>query len=376
MTQVPTKRGRLVEYVRQAIDQGRYQPGERLPSEAEFGRLLECSRITVRNALTELAHHGRVEARHGKGWYVRFDGRTPQSTTPKWITLTIMCCGKLTTGETPSGLPDLPEPGTLPVDTSEEVAMSGDHRDDQPVYKRIADEIRQEIVTGGREGGSKLPSEGAISANHGVSRVTARRALAVLASWGLIETIKGKGTFVRTVPPVMRMGHERFSRADRMRGKGAFAAEAERLGLSWAQEDLELATIGLISMVADVLGEPRAVVKRRLMWLDGEPNQLADSYVPESIALKMGYHEGATAPGGLYGLLEQHGHMITWFREEIRARVATPEEASALMLPDGAPVAALVRVAYDQDNRPVEYFDSVAVGDKYCYVYKFDAPSS
>jgi GntR family transcriptional regulator len=111
------------------------------------------------------------------------------------------------------------------------------------------------------------------------------------------------------------------------------------------------------------------------MILADRPTQLADSYVPESLAVAIGYDKGATGPGGIYGLLEQHGHLITRFRETIRLRSATPDEAVALELPPAAPVALLARIAFDQDGRAVEYFDSTAAGDKHVYVYEFDAPN-
>jgi GntR family transcriptional regulator len=252
--------------------------------------------------------------------------------------------------------------------------MPVDHRSDRPIYAQIADELRARIKSGKYGPGSKLPSEAELVAEHGVTRVTVRRALAVLAAEGRTESIRGRGVFVREVAPVMRMGNNRFSREARRRGLGAFAAEAERLGLTYAQETLGFATVDSPPEVAEVLGEPRSVVKRRRMILAGMPTQLADSYVPLSIAGPIGYAEGATAPGGTYGLLELHGHVITRFREQITVRSADPEEAVALELPLAAPVAVLVRIAYNQAGRAVEYFDSVAAGDKHVYVYEFDAP--
>ncbi|MGH3905650.1 MAG: GntR family transcriptional regulator [Pseudonocardiaceae bacterium] len=146
------------------------------------------------------------------------------------------------------------------------------------------------------------------------------------------------------------------------------------MGLTWRSEELEVATVELPAAVADLLGEARAVVKRRRMWVGEVPTQLADSYVPVSIDGAVGWSDGAEAPGGIYGLLEENGHMITRFREEVSARQSSPEEAVALQLPPAAPVVRLVRHAIDQHGRVVEYFESVAAADKHNYVYEFDAP--
>ncbi len=252
--------------------------------------------------------------------------------------------------------------------------MSIDTRSDRPVYQQIADLLRDRIVRGGYPPGAKLPSETELVQEYDVSRLTVRRALAVLVSEGRTESKRGIGVYVREVPPVLRMGNNRFSRAARRAGKGALAAEAERLGLDWEAEVLELVTVAAPLAVREVLGEERAVVKRRRMIVGGEPTQLADSYLPESVATAIKYDQGETAPGGVYGLLERHGHMISRFRESITVRAATPEESVALGIQNAAPVAVLVRIAFDQDGRPVEYFDSVAVGDRHVYVYEFDAP--
>lgn len=69
MAEVP-----LYERVRQAvkssIDDGRYAPGERLPSEARLAEDLGVNRLTVRRAIEELARAGVVESRQGSGTYV------------------------------------------------------------------------------------------------------------------------------------------------------------------------------------------------------------------------------------------------------------------------------------------------------------------
>jgi GntR family transcriptional regulator len=162
--------------------------------------------------------------------------------------------------------------------------MSVDPRSDRPVYQQIADVLRERIVGGQYPPGSKLPSETELIEEYDVSRLTVRRALAVLMVEGRTESKRGVGVYVREAQPVLRMGNSRFSRADRAAGKGALAAEAERLGLDWDQEVLELTIVDAPPAVREVLGEARVVVKRRRMIVAGKPTQLAASYLPESVA--------------------------------------------------------------------------------------------
>jgi len=57
--------------MRDGIVNGRYQPGEALPSEGELCQMYSVSRITVRRAMQSLAEEGLIERRQGRGTFVR-----------------------------------------------------------------------------------------------------------------------------------------------------------------------------------------------------------------------------------------------------------------------------------------------------------------
>jgi GntR family histidine utilization transcriptional repressor len=56
--------------IRQAIEQGGWKPGYKLPSERELVDQFKVARMTVRRALQELQAEGLIERRHGSGSYV------------------------------------------------------------------------------------------------------------------------------------------------------------------------------------------------------------------------------------------------------------------------------------------------------------------
>jgi GntR family transcriptional regulator len=56
--------------LRKAIQNGEYQPGSQLPSEAELIDMLGVSRTTVREALRSLEQAGMILRRHGVGTFV------------------------------------------------------------------------------------------------------------------------------------------------------------------------------------------------------------------------------------------------------------------------------------------------------------------
>jgi GntR family transcriptional regulator of arabinose operon len=64
------KHRRVFEYLHGGIQSGTLKPGDRLPSEAELGRLFDASRITVAKAVLDLQRLGLVSRRPGAGTHV------------------------------------------------------------------------------------------------------------------------------------------------------------------------------------------------------------------------------------------------------------------------------------------------------------------
>ena len=75
-----SKHRRVFEHLLAGIQSGQLKPGERLPSEAELGKLFSASRITVAKAVNDLQRMGLVTRRPGAGTHVlpknRPSGRT------------------------------------------------------------------------------------------------------------------------------------------------------------------------------------------------------------------------------------------------------------------------------------------------------------
>lgn len=68
----------------------------------------------------------------------------------------------------------------------------------QAAYRQVAEQLRDQIVSGALPSGSRLPSETELGSMFGVSRSTVREALRQLASQHLIDTTRGAtgGSFV------------------------------------------------------------------------------------------------------------------------------------------------------------------------------------
>ena len=63
----------VADALRARLASGEYGPGGALESEADLGRELAASRVTVRRALELLRSEGLVSSRRGSGWFVALD---------------------------------------------------------------------------------------------------------------------------------------------------------------------------------------------------------------------------------------------------------------------------------------------------------------
>jgi GntR family transcriptional regulator len=254
-----------------------------------------------------------------------------------------------------------------------------DHVDptsDRPVYKQIADHVRDAIARGRFHEGEQLPSEAQLMEHYGVARMTVRNALRVVQDEGLTTAEHGRGVYVRSRPPVRRLASDRFAQRHRKEGKAAFLAESEQVAATPLVDMIKVTEAQPPADVADRLKIPddaAAVIRSRRYSLDGRPVETAISYIPADLASGTPIADPNPGPGGIYARLEESGHILERFTEEVSARMPTPDEARTLALPPGVPVFRLVRTAYDRDDRPVEVCDTIMASDAYLLAYDLPA---
>jgi len=251
-----------------------------------------------------------------------------------------------------------------------------DPTSDRAVFRQIADHLRTAIERGKLAQGEKIPSESQLMAHYDVARMTIRNALQLLQSEGLIVAEHGRGVFVRTRPPVNRLASDRFARRHRDEGKAAFIAEAEAAGVTPSVDSIRVREVHPTGDIAQRLGlaSDAAVISRTRRYLiNGHPVEMAVSYVPADIARGTRIAESDTGPGGIYARLEERGHLLEHFSEEIRSRMPLRDEARALRLAPGVPVFRLIRTAFDTAGRAVEVCDTIMSSDAYVLCYELPA---
>ena len=86
-----------------------------------------------------------------------------------------------------------------------EAIQSEVHKGRSAAYSQIADFFRERIMAGGFVVGEKIPTELEVMGAFAVGRQTARNAIQMLSTEGLVQKFAGRGTFVtRNAPPARK----------------------------------------------------------------------------------------------------------------------------------------------------------------------------
>ncbi|CAM5735932.1 hypothetical protein SHIRM173S_09002 [Streptomyces hirsutus] len=82
----------------------------------------------------------------------------------------------------------------------------------------------------------------------------------------------------------------------------------------------------------DLIGDGTTCVRRRRFVLDGKPVLLATSYLPMPLVAGSAITQEDTGPGGTCARLAELGYEPVHFREEIRSRMPSKDEAAQLSM--------------------------------------------
>lgn len=247
-----------------------------------------------------------------------------------------------------------------------------------PIHLRIADALRMQIEAGELAPGDSLPTLAEICERWHCSMNSARGAIALLKSQGLITAGRGRAPIVR-IPPgrVIRSNERHQAEKDLARdpeaARGAIGEAETNLGLSIDQVRFsskydivdadQLAELFHISADADVL-------RRRCEAFDRETGRqltYSVSYLPaELVRANPALLDEANEPwpGGTQHQLSTVGIEIMCMVDQVTARMPTTVEAQAWDLPDGVPLLICRRISIDDQNRTVEISDATYPADR------------
>lgn len=209
-----------------------------------------------------------------------------------------------------------------------------------PLYVRLETDIRQRISGGELTPGDPIPSEAELARQYGTSRVTVRQALARLRYDGVLESTRGRGTFVARPSLVHPLNSSR-SFEEKM------AAQGVRVDHKLLRFD-RVAPSAEVCSTLDVRPQDRVYRLERLRIVGGKLLGLECHYIPPDIGARIDPELARTRP--VLELVETvHGRQARRMRISIRAGIPTPAEARKLGLRTGVPIVVR-RHAYATDQ--------------------------
>jgi len=232
---------------------------------------------------------------------------------------------------------------------------------EDPLYLQLASILARQIAAGELVAGDRLPPEPQLMTQHGVSRITVRQALALLARNGQVVARRGKGTFVTRA--VMR--HDLGAL------RGFYDALREQ-GLEPQTELLEFAPAAGRADRGLPEGLDLPVRLRRRYLLEGRPFAVVEAWLPVGAA-SLG--EARAAQLTVYEIVERFlGERVAAADLAIRCRPASPKIARELGLPKRSAVLVMERRSTTLSKRVLEFMRIHIVPERYEFRLRVPGP--
>lgn len=234
---------------------------------------------------------------------------------------------------------------------------------------QIAREFTRAIADGTYAIGARLPTEAESCAQFGISRFTAREAIRVLLSAGLVTRRPRIGTVVIAKPDTARYAHDATSLPDLLQyardtelrfvyiGKVTLAdAQADDFGVAHGEEwtyalGVRHTTEPVRAGKATAASRPFCITR---LFLN-----------PELTGIGALLRERHTA---VYALIERvYGFTIERVEQELSGTVLDADDAANLGCLPGAPALRIVRRYYGTQGRLLEVADNVHPSDRFSY---------
>lgn len=215
----------------------------------------------------------------------------------------------------------------------------------------IAADVRDRIVTEQLGPHTLLPSERELAEVHGVSRMTARQALSLLESEGVVYRKPPRGTFVAEPRVLFHVG--------------SFSEEVARMGrrpaaqLLWAENQLATPAV---RRALDLADGASVHVFHRLRSVDDVPFALETTYLPVDLTPGILDHPDG---GSLWALLRtRYGLDLARSSAVLESIVLDDATSMQLGVRAGSAGTLLTRRTEDVEGRCVEYARDVYRADR------------
>lgn len=231
-----------------------------------------------------------------------------------------------------------------------------------PLYQQVASDLREAIVNDVYHVGARIPTEPELSHLYGVSRITVRKAIALLVEEGLLIKRQGKGTFVREAQAAPTL-HD-----DRRTALIGFSASCRKNGLEPASKLLRREVVDVPQDARGFFGEgARVIAIDRVCTADGVPIMIDHCLFAREghEFLESADLENASLFELIWNATGQHPHRDS--AQMLSIQLADEQVAHALSVPVGEPLFSLEGSYRDQDGKPLYVGRQLIIGSRYTF---------
>ncbi len=213
------------------------------------------------------------------------------------------------------------------------------------IYKSIADRLRIRLNSADYSIGSPLPAEIRLAEEFGVSRMTIRKAVDLLVSWGLVVRRHGSGTYVAKKD----VHHETTNLT-------GFVEIMRTQGKEVVSEVLEFVVMPAPPAIASQLRiniDERIYYSRRVRVVDGKPLMVEDSYMPVKLFRNLSV---AHLEGSKFSYIEDECHIIVCGNyESLTPVLADRKMAKLLNINELTPILRITSLSYSDSGDFINY---------------------
>jgi DNA-binding GntR family transcriptional regulator len=231
-------------------------------------------------------------------------------------------------------------------------------------YRTVAAELRSALARGDFAEGRRLPTEAELTAAHGLSRQTVRRALQDLVAEGLVYRVRGRGTYATGISPGSRYLRSFGSIEDLL----AFAEDSTMETLQPLERRVDVELASRLRLDSD---EVMVALARRAH--DGVPFSVSRLAFPVEIGRSIAQQgalrsAGAVAAETALSVADAVAPQPIARADQSVTAVRVPDEIRALLdLEPGDPALRIDRLYSDATRRPIELAVSWFHPERYAY---------
>lgn len=232
-----------------------------------------------------------------------------------------------------------------------------------PLYQQLYEFLSLQVRLGTLQPGDRMPTEEEMCDALGVSRSTARQALALLVDKGVVERFRGKGTFVAQPASYHRPMSHLYNFSADMEEAGRVPSSRTVVQEVVTADAGERSTLELVA--------PQAQVFRlcRVRQADGAPVLYEDTRLP--LALCPGIQDLSFDDASLYAALRDDYGLEPASAVETMRGVLLPDDVCGLLgCPSGTVGYRIERVARLSSNVVYEHTQSYARADLVAYRFE------